>query len=133
MTEFYVPRTGEIVLADGSKHVVVKGIRDVPDEIVNDVAANTFGIKPVHEMSASERSDMNLPPAGPDVDESLKVEHKDDAEDEQPEAVSETAPEPSAEPSEPDVAPAVAVTKAYTAKPAVTLSAEPSILAKTSA
>ena len=83
MTDFMVPRTGEIILSTGEKHVVVKGIRNVPDEIANDIAATRYGIKPVHELSDDERAEFKLPPAAPDVDEALKVE---------PEA--EKAPEP---------------------------------------
>lgn len=74
MTEFFVPRTGEIILSTGAKHVVVAGVRDMPDEVVNDPAANRYGIKPIHEMSGDERSAFKLPPAAPDVDEAIRVE-----------------------------------------------------------
>ncbi len=68
MTEFFVPRTGEIKLSTGVKHVVLVGIRDdLPDDVVNDSAANAYGIKPVHEMTPFERTSFGLPDALPDV------------------------------------------------------------------
>lgn len=84
MTDFMVPRTGEISLSTGEKRVVVKGIRNVPDEIVNDIAATRYGIKPVHELTEAERAEFKLPPAAPDVDEALKVEPEKAPEPEQP-------------------------------------------------
>jgi hypothetical protein len=65
---YYIPRTGEIILSDGTKRVLVKGVRTLDKDIAGDHAADTYGVKPVHEMTADERKAEKLPPAEPDVE-----------------------------------------------------------------
>ena len=64
---YYVPRTGEIILSDGTKRVLVKGVRTLDKDIAGDLAADRYGVKPVHEMTADECTVEGLPPAEPDV------------------------------------------------------------------
>jgi hypothetical protein len=64
---YYVPRTGHVKLDNAPAAVVVRGLRTLPLEVVNDPAATRYGIKPASEMTDAERSAFGLPPGPPDV------------------------------------------------------------------
>lgn len=78
MTDYFVPHTGELTLSTGAKVIVVKGIRPLSDDVAGDLAADRYGIKPLHEMTPDERVEHKLPPAEPDVVEALAAPAKAD-------------------------------------------------------
>ena len=54
MTEYYVSAARTVILPNGRPLKLRRGIQQIPDDLANDPKANSYGIKPLHEMTDEE-------------------------------------------------------------------------------
>lgn len=60
--QYFVTKTREAMLPSGERIVLVRGLRALPEELVNHLSANGYGVKPISEMNPAERTEFGLPP-----------------------------------------------------------------------